>query len=203
MSSDDTAYVASTQGFFGPRAATWDERFPDDGPAFSRAAGELAVQPGQAVLDLGCGSGRAFAALRVAVQASGSVVGLDLTPEMLVAAAGAADRSAAHRVLGDARQLPFSAGAFDAVFAAGLLPHVPDPASGLAEFARIVRSGGRLVVFHPVGRAALAARHQRTLRADEPLDPRVLPKLLGRGGWTSIRIDDDADRYLAVAKRSG
>jgi hypothetical protein len=34
--------LAETQAFFAARAATWDTRFPDDGPAYARAAAELA-----------------------------------------------------------------------------------------------------------------------------------------------------------------
>jgi SAM-dependent methyltransferase len=194
--------VATTRAFFGPRAETWDTRFPDDGPSYARAVNDATPTSGGAVLDLGCGTGRAFNALRAAVGASGTIVGLDLTPEMLAAAATAASRAATSLVLGDARRLPFPDGAFAAVFAAGLVPHLPDPTIGLAEIARVVRPGGRLTLFHPIGRAALAARHERALRDDEPLDPRVLPALLRAAGWTSLRIDDDSDRYLAVAQRS-
>ena len=195
-------HVAITRAFFGPRAETWDTRFPDDGPSYARAVSDAAPRSGGAVLDLGCGTGRAFDALRAAVGASGTVVGLDLTPEMLDAATAAASRAATPLVLGDARRLPFPDGAFGAVFAAGLVPHLPDPMIGLAEIARVVRPGGRLTLFHPIGRAALAARHERALRDDEPLDPRVLPALLSAAGWTSLRIDDNSDRYLAVAERS-
>ena len=95
-----------------------------------------------------------------------------------------------------------SESAVDAVFAAGLLPHLPDAASGLAELARIVRPGGRLALFHPIGRATLAARHGRPLRDDETLDPRVLPELLRCAGWTRPRIADGPDRYLAIADRA-
>ncbi len=42
-----------TQAFFAARAATWDARFPDDGPAYERAAAELAPPHGGTVLDLG------------------------------------------------------------------------------------------------------------------------------------------------------
>lgn len=87
------------------------------------------------------------------------------------------------------------------VFAAGLVNHLPDPASGLAELARITRPGGRLVLFHPSGRAALAARHGRELRPDEPLADDVLRESGARAGWKLTGYDDGPDRFHAVAER--
>ena len=200
MTVDDS--VRATREFFGPRAATWDERFPDDGRAFQRALHDLGARRGGRVLDLGCGTGRAFVALRSRAGAAASVVGLDLTPEMLDAARAAACRSSALLVLADARRLPFRAAVFDTVFAAGLLPHLRDPVAGLAECARIVRAGGCLALFHPIARTTLAARHGHGLRDDDPLDPRVLPGLLARAGWQCAFVDDGDDRYLAVARRT-
>ena len=64
----------------------------------------------------------------------------------------------------------------------------------------MTRVGGTLAVFHPVGRVALAARHGRPLTPGELLDPPVLRGLLDVSGWATDRIDDAADRYLAVAR---
>ena len=46
----------STRVFFGARAAGWERKFPDDGPAFVRAVAELGLSAGDFVLDAGCGS---------------------------------------------------------------------------------------------------------------------------------------------------
>jgi len=191
--------LEETRAFFGPRAATWDDRFPDDAPAFARAVQDLELSEGSRVLDVGCGTGRAFDALYAGVGPTGQVVGLDVTPEMLHVAAR---RAYAALVLGDASRLCFAAATFDSVFAAGLLPHLSDAGEGLAELARVVGPGGRLALFHPIGRAALAARHERSLRPDETLDPLVLPGLLRAAGWEHPFVDDAPDRYLAVAQRA-
>lgn len=74
------------QEFFGARAADWDRKFPEDGPAFTAAVGELGLGPGDRVLDAGCGTGRALTPLRAAVGPSGTVLGVDLTERMLAAA---------------------------------------------------------------------------------------------------------------------
>ena len=118
---------------------------------------------------MGCGTGRALPPLRQAVGPSGTVIAVDVTPEMLSQAGPASLEASATRVLADARSLPFADASADAIFAAGLVNHLPDTEAGFRELARIVRPGGLLIMFHPSGRAALAARHGRRLSPDEPL----------------------------------
>ena len=193
--------IAATRAFFGPRAATWEARFPDDEPAYRRAVADLAPPPGGAVADVGCGTGRALPELRAAVGATGTVLGFDVTAEMLAEAAAQGRGESAALVLADALRLPLAAGSLDAVFAAGLVTHLPDPVAGLAELARVCRPGGRLAVFHPIGRAALARRHGRDLT---PQDLRAEPNIraaLAAAGWRCDEVDDAEDRYLTLATR--
>jgi len=194
--------LSATRAFFGPRASGWEDRFPDDGPAYARAVAELDLAPGGIVLDVGCGTGRALSPLRVAVGTGGLVVGIDVTTEMLVEAGRHGRAAIAALVLGDGGRLPFRTGAADAVFAAGLLPHLADAAAGLTELARAVRPGGRLALFHPISRAALAARHGGVASDDHVLAPRRLPELLAAAGWALTSLDDGEDRYLALADRA-
>jgi SAM-dependent methyltransferase len=120
----------------------------------------------------------------------------------MTAAARSAGRDRfATLVIADARRLPLAAGCADVVFAAGLVQHLPDPGAGLAELARVARAGGRLAIFHPSGRAALAARHGGTLRPDEPLDESRLEPLLAGAGWRLTRYEDPPDHFLALADR--
>jgi SAM-dependent methyltransferase len=195
-------HPAETRAFFAPRAATWEERFPDDDPAYAAAVAELGLRAGQTALDVGCGTGRALPHLRGAVGPGGKVLGVDLTPEMLATARHHGRQRHGWLVLADARRLPLRAGGVDAVLAAGLLRHLPDAGDGLTELARVTRAGGRLGLFHPSGRAALAARQGRRLRDDDQLAHANLRPLLERSGWRLDRYDDATDRFLAVAERA-
>jgi SAM-dependent methyltransferase len=193
--------LAATRAFFAPRAAGWEEKFPDDGPAFEAAVGALNPPVGGIVLDAACGTGRALPILRRAVGPAGTVIGLDITPEMLTEADGQGRRPAASLVLADVFLLPLLDGCVDSILAAGLLPHLGDVPAGLGELARVTRPSGRLALFHPIGRAALAARHGGSPDPDDDrAEPRIR-KLLSQTGWRAELVDDAADRYLVIASR--
>ncbi|MFG3661759.1 class I SAM-dependent methyltransferase [Streptomyces sp. NPDC047706] len=196
--SDDRTHV---QEFFAARAADWDSRFPDDGPAYAAAVAELGLREGDRVLDAGCGTGRALPQLRAAVGASGVVLGADLTPAMLQAAVRAGRDRDGRLLVADVAALPLRSESLDAVFAAGLIAHLPDPARNLRELARTVRPGGRLALFHPIGRAALAARQGRHITPDDLRAEPNLGPLLAGSGWTMTSYVDQDNRFLALAVR--
>ncbi|MFL1904877.1 class I SAM-dependent methyltransferase [Streptomyces tauricus] len=196
--SDDHTHV---QEFFSVRAAGWDERFPDDGPAYTAAVSELGLREGDHVLDAGCGTGRALPALRDAVGPSGAVLGADLTSAMLEAAVRAGRDRAGQLLLADVSRLPLRAQSLHAVFAAGLIAHLPNPAENLRELARVVRPGGTLALFHPIGRAALAARQGRQITPDDLRAEANLGPLLSASGWRMTSYVDEDARFLALAVR--
>ncbi len=196
--SDDHTHV---QEFFTARAADWDTRFPDDGPAYAAAVADLRLREGDRVLDAGCGTGRALPPLRAAVGPSGVVLGADLTPAMLREAVRAGRHRAGRLLLADVAALPVRSGSLDAVFAAGLIAHLPRPVDNLRELARGVRPGGRLALFHPIGRAALAARQGRRITPDDLRAEARLGPLLARSGWRMTSYVDEDARFLALAVR--
>jgi SAM-dependent methyltransferase len=194
-------YISETRAFFSTRAATWDAKFGDDLPAYSAAIAQARIPAGGVAIDVGCGTGRALPALRQAVGPHGAVIAVDLTPEMLRHARARARAADAALVLADARRLPFASASADAVFAAGLITHMPDTEAGLRQLARVTRPGGLLILFHPSGRAALAARHGRTLEPGEPLAAAELRRSTAATGWHLTTYDDAECRFLAIAAR--
>ncbi|MFF0445237.1 class I SAM-dependent methyltransferase [Streptomyces sp. NPDC004609] len=191
------------QEFFTARAAGWDARFRGDGPAYAAAVGRLGLHEGDTVLDAGCGTGRALPALRAVVGPRGTVLGVDLTSAMLAAAVRAGRDGEGRLLLADVTRLPLRDGVLDAVFAAGLIAHLPRPEVNLEELARVVRPGGRLALFHPIGRAALAARQGRQLTADDLRTEPNLRGLLGGSGWRMTSYTDEGTLFLVLAVRRG
>jgi SAM-dependent methyltransferase len=99
-------------------------------------------------------------------------------------------------------RLPLPDRSVDAILAAGLIGHLPDADTGLRELARVARPGGRLALFHPIGRATLAARHGRPLDPDDIRTPAHIERLLTATGWRAEAVDDGPDRYLVIARRA-
>ena len=122
---------------------TWDPHAYGENGAFVHelACGVLewlAAQPGERILDLGCGDGQ----LTEHIVATGAtVVGVDASPEMVAAARArgiAADETSAE-------SLPCANGTFDAVFSNAALHWVRDQDAMLAEVHRVLKPGGRFV----------------------------------------------------------
>jgi SAM-dependent methyltransferase len=198
----DSARIREIQAFFAARAAGWDARFGDDIPAYTAAALEAGYAAGAVVADVGCGTGRALPGLRAAVGRTGTVLGIEVTVEMLEQVRAGGRDSAAHLLLGDALHLPLRDGVLGGIFAAGLVNHWREPVPGLTELARVTAPGGRLALFQPTGGVVLAARHGRVLGDDEPLSPGPLENALTPAGGRLRVYDDAAERFLAVAERA-
>jgi SAM-dependent methyltransferase len=195
--------VTDSREFFAARAATWDKRFPDDGPRYERAVAALRPRPAGVAVDVGCGTGRALPYLRAAVGPRGTVIGLDLTVQMLAEVrARQRDTTPGGLVLADGARLPLQTASCDSLFAAGLLHHLADPLAGLREFARVCRAGARLALFHPIGRVALAARHGGVPDPDDIRGAAALSVAGRTSGWEVEDVYDGPDRYLALAVRT-
>jgi demethylmenaquinone methyltransferase / 2-methoxy-6-polyprenyl-1,4-benzoquinol methylase len=112
-----------------------------------RAAVKAArLSRGGRALDVACGTGKLTAALSRAVGSEGSVVGVDLSPVMLVEARWAfGDLPGVEFVLGNALALPVDDGTFDAATIAFGLRNLASFEDGFREMARAVRSGGQVV----------------------------------------------------------
>lgn len=178
-------------------------------PALSAAEAEviaslLALGARDRVLDLACGHGRHANAAPLAAR-NGMIVGLDRSGEYLrrarastttstsaAATSPATSTSTPQYIRGDVRSLPFRDGAFDAAFSWYASLFMFDDATNeaaLAEAARVVRPGGRLLVHH-ANPARLAAEPLASAR-----------RTLADGSVVEERSTWDATRGVDVCAR--
>jgi arsenite methyltransferase len=105
------------------------------------------LSPGERVLDVGSGAGTDSLVAAQMVGPSGSVTGVDMTPEMLAKArAGAASMGTVNVTFleGEAEALPFEDQAFDVVISNGVIDLVPDKDAVFSEIHRVLVAGGRI-----------------------------------------------------------
>ena len=107
-------------------------------PALLEAAN---VQQGDRVLDVACGTGVVARGAAERVGATGRAVGLDLNAGMIDAARAADPTGSVEWQVGDAAELPFDDGTFDAAFCQQGLQFVPDPVRVAAELGRVATDG--------------------------------------------------------------
>ncbi|MEV7618348.1 methyltransferase domain-containing protein [Streptomyces sp. NPDC089799] len=193
----------TTRAFFTRRADAWEQRFAYQTPAYEAAVARMRTTPGGLALDLGCGTGRAMPALRSQVGPRGRVLGIDVTPAMLTAAARHGRTRHGHLLAADCTRLPLPAASVHGIFSAGLLDHLPDPDTALREWARVSAPGGVLLLFHPSGRAERAARHGRAPDPDDLLAGHNLRPALESTGWDLGEYEDASGHFLARAVRTG
>lgn len=144
------------------------------------------LQPGQSVVDYGCGPGHLTVELAGRVAPGGTVLGLDINAEFAArcearAAESGLDAAVSTRILDGAR-LPVDDVAVDRVVCKSVLEYVDDPAVVLGEFYRILKPGGRahvvdsdwrMLALEPIG-------HVRTQRLFDAAQPAYRTPEIGR-----------------------
>ena len=98
------------------------------------------------ILDAGCGAGQLTRHLARYADPDASITACDFSVEMLLRARQRLQSSSIQFVLGDLKQLPFADASFDCITCGYAIEHLSDARSGLAELARVLRVGGRLLL---------------------------------------------------------
>ncbi|WP_254767711.1 class I SAM-dependent methyltransferase [Salinilacihabitans rarus] len=140
------------QTFYGRWARLYDllaRRTPGIAALRRRAAAACRLDPGDTVVEMGCGTGANLPYLREAVGPEGTVIGVDVTRPALDRARDlTAGYDEVHVVRGDATRPPVDAGDADAVLAAFVAGMLPDPAGAVDDWCDLVAPGGRVVLLN-------------------------------------------------------
>nr|WP_216653936.1 methyltransferase domain-containing protein [Nocardioides sp. zg-DK7169] len=165
-------------------------------PLFLAASG---VEPGQRVLDVGCGPG-ALTARLVERLGPGCVAAVDPVPAFVEAARARCPGAVVR--LGDAQRLPFDDASYDVVLAQLVVQFLPDPVEGLREMARVAGPGGEVAacVWDHAGEGGPLSPFWGAVRALEPdvLGEAALP---GTGEHDLARLAKEAGLTVTGAER--
>ena len=171
----------------------------------SRMVIELAkIQPGDSVLDVGCGSGSLTLAAKSVAGPTGKVHGIDASPEMIEVAQKKANHSGLEVVfkLGLIEELAFPDATFDVVISRLAIHHLPDELKqkGLGEILRVLKPGGHLLIadFRPPTNpvlnhltSALVGSHMMQT------DVWSLPPMLASAGFVEVSSGPTRSAFLA------
>lgn len=155
-----------------------------------------ALQPGETVVDLGCGGGfDCFLAAR-RVGKKGQVIGVDMTPEMIHKARENASQGNVRNVdfrLGEIEHLPVADAAADVILSNCVINLSPDKPQVFTEAFRVLKPGGRLAISDVVALAPIPARMKNQLLAHSGCiaGAATVPetkRMLKKAGFGDIRI---------------
>jgi SAM-dependent methyltransferase len=188
-------------------AARYDEINRVFGEALIDAAD---LSPGERVLDVGCGAGAIALEAARQVRPGGSVLAVDISPDLVAAArdrAASAGADEVELVVADAAAYPYDEEAFDVLVSRNGLMFFNDPAAALANLVRALRPGGRIAFTAPQSldrnpwimvAGAAAAPHVGIPAGVAPGQPgplgladrSLIADVLERAGFTAVEIEE-------------
>lgn len=168
----------------------------------------LALGPESNLLDIACGSGGP--SLRIAEKSGASVVGIDIHQEAISTAEAAARElglasRATFRQADGSRELPFDAGTFDGALCIDAINHLPDRASVLAEWSRVLKPGGRLLYTDPIVVTGWLSDEEMRIRSSIGfflfVPSGVNERLLDEAGFEILAVEDRTENMASMSDR--
>ena len=155
------------------------------------------LEPGQTVLDLGSGAGIDCFLAAKQVGATGKVIGVDMTPEMIARARANAEEGDYRNVefrLGEIESLPVGDASVDVIISNCVLNLVPAKERALAEAYRVLKPGGRIVVSDMVSERPVPEVLEGNLDAVAACLPTLRERYLEQfreAGFSDVRITSE------------
>ncbi len=190
--------------FFDAIAKQWDgwEDLPVLMERLGAGLDAFGVEPGESVLDVGCGTGNLTRALLDRLSDAGRIVAVDLAPRMIAAARRKVSDPRVEWHVVDARQLPCADASCDRVICYSVWPHLDERPAVARELARVLRPGGRVHVWHLISRERVNQIHAGAGEAvcrDHLPPASQTARLFADAGFRITTAVETADSYLVTA----
>lgn len=182
--------------FFDPLAEGWDEHKKPDFAKINAILDNAAVMEGKSVLDVACGTG--ILAPLLLERKVGSVVGVDIAPEMIRIAQEKHQDPIFTFLAGDVEELDFEQ-QFDCILIFNAFPHFADSEKLISHMAELLAPGGYLTVAHAMGREHMNHHHAGPASAVsiDLMPANDLAQIFDKHLKTTIVIDEE-DMYQVV-----
>jgi ubiquinone/menaquinone biosynthesis C-methylase UbiE len=155
------------------------------------------INPGDNVLEIGCGTGSLTLAAKEQAGLSGVVTGIDIAPEMVAQARRKATRIGADVSFqeGSIADIPFPDNHFDVVMCSFMIFHMPDEVrkKGFPDIYRVLKPGGHLFILD----AAISDK-QKTRHPDWMQDVRNLAPVLKENAFTEIEMEKTPFTFMGA-----
>jgi ubiquinone/menaquinone biosynthesis C-methylase UbiE len=192
--------------FFDRHAASWDDRFhsPEERARLAELVDAFGLTAGNAVLDVGTGTGVILSFVRETIGREGRLAAMDFSFKMLQHAAERREAADATLFNASVESIPFRSGQFDCVTCFAAFPHFPDKAKALLEMVRILRPGGKLAIAHLKSSDEINHLHGQiggAVARDRLPDPEALRLLMKNAGLIAISMVNEPGRFIALGRK--
>ena len=194
------------KGFFDRHAASWDEslRLDEHMSHLSELVRSFGLTSGNAVVDVGTGTGILLPFLREAIGTNGRLIAMDFSFKMLEQAKERRHDADALLLNGSVELMPLRSGEFDRVTCFAAFPHFPNKAKALLEMVRVLRPGGKLTIAHLKSSEEINQFHRRVGGAvahDRLPAPEVLQQLMQDAGLSEIAVVNQPGKFVATGRK--
>ena len=191
--------------FFNSKADTWDaiNRYPME--KIEAMLDMLRIQPVDAVLDVGTGTGVLIPLL---MQRAGNITAIDYAEKMIAQAKSKFGKDAAAQkiqfIAADALTYPFPSETFNHIICYSVFPHFEDKRAAVKIFAAALKPGGLLSVLHSSSRVKINGTHvhirSHGINSDCLLPARDYIPLLNRNGLAEEIVIDDDEMFMLCGR---
>ena len=187
------------------REATMQDFSAEERAKIDRFAARWRIEPGDRVLEPGCGAGRLTELLARAVGPRGAVLACDVSEEMVRRAKARVPSPPAEVRVASLTDLASPAAQFDQAVLLNVLPHFTDLPRALGALRRLLRPGGALWIHHLAASAEVNAFHRKL---SPPLDTHFIPEApelraaLAAAKFEAVSIEDGDGVFALFARRS-
>ncbi|MBN2415644.1 methyltransferase domain-containing protein [bacterium] len=188
--------------YFNDLAPVWNDRMQDD-PSLGAHMDRFGISPGQYVLDVGAGTGRLVPYLLARTGGGGRVIVQDIADRMLAEGTRRHGTEAVW-LCSDVHALPLPGNLFDSVICYSAFPHFQNKQQALAEMARVLKPGGRILILHSDSSDTLNAFHAQLagpVHADRLPAAPGMAALLKKAGFRPLILEERTGLYWVEARK--